>query len=86
MQGINIFRMARDDLYLHQMLTVLSRFYTTFVLPGKQPPADIFADLPEHQSFLASSLRVARSTAVMSHVSSEMLQTPPGADHRPFLA
>ena len=43
MQGMNVFCMARDDVYLHQMLTMLSRFYTTFVLPGKQPTADVFA-------------------------------------------
>ena len=86
MQGINVFRMARDDAYLRQMLTMLSRFYTTHVLPGKQPPPDMFARLPEYQQLLASSVRVARGTALLAHIPSERLAPPPGADRRPFLA
>ena len=85
LQGINIFRMARDDLYLQQMLAVLSRFYTTFVVPGKRPPPDMFARLPEYQQFLASAVRVARNTVLLAHIPNNRLQPPPGADPRPFL-
>ena len=86
LQGINIFRMARDDAYLHQMLTVLSRFYTTFVLPRKRPTPDMFTRLPEYQQFLGSSVRVARSTPILAHIPSDRLHAPPGANRSAFLS
>ena len=84
-QGINIFRMAKDVIYLRQMLSVLSRFHTTYVVPGRRPETDMFSRMPWYHSFISSSLRVARGTQLLAHIPPDRLDVPPGADRLPFL-
>lgn len=67
-QGINVFRMQRNEEFLRLMLHFVSIFYTSFVLPGVQPTANMMIDLPGYASFLQLSLRLARETPIIMHI------------------
>ena len=83
-QGMTIFRMWRDEAYLQAMLGYVSIFYTSFVLNRKQPPSNIFLDLPEYQQFLQHTLSLAHGAEVVLHVPPEQMPAEAG-DHRTFL-
>lgn len=46
---MSLFRVARDDGYLQQMLTTLKRFYGMYVLKQRMPPKDMFFERQDYQ-------------------------------------
>ncbi len=83
-QGMTIFRMWRDEAYLQAMLGYVSIFYTSFVLNQKQPPSNIFLELPKYQQFLQHTLSLAHGAEVVLHVPPEQMPAESG-DLRTFL-
>eukprot|EP00854_Cymbomonas_tetramitiformis_P004869 gene4869-5947_t len=53
--GIHLFRVARDDAYLQQMLQLLSDFYTRYVQTGREPPEDMFIERADYRTFIQAS-------------------------------
>jgi hypothetical protein len=62
-KGIRVFRVARDDVYLRQMLAVASRLWTAHVLLHRPPPADVYASMPEYGAFLQRTVQAGASCA-----------------------
>ncbi|CAL5218524.1 g212 [Coccomyxa viridis] len=83
-KGMTVFRMWRDEAYLQAMLGYVSIFYTSFVLSQKQPPSNIFLELPEYQQFLQHTLSLAHGAEVVLHVPPEQMPAESG-DLRTFL-
>lgn len=83
-QGMTVFRMWRDEAYLQAMLGYVSVFYTSFVLTKKQPPSNIFLELPGYQQFLQHTLSLAHGAEVVLHVPPEQMPAEAG-DLRTFL-
>ena len=48
-QGINLFRMARDDAFLRSALRYISRLWHDHALPGCPPPPDAWCSEQAYQ-------------------------------------
>ncbi|KAK9803266.1 hypothetical protein WJX72_002943 [[Myrmecia] bisecta] len=66
-KGMTLFRMARDDSYLRQMLAIISRFYRTYVRRNCRPPYNMFSERPDYQQFLRHTASLARETPALLH-------------------
>lgn len=82
-KGIRVFRMARDEVYLRQMLAVASRLWTAHVLLRCPPPADAYTSMPEYGAFLQRTVQIAHNAEVVAAVAD--CEIAPCADRRPFL-
>ena len=49
LQGVNLFRMARDDVFLRLSLRRISHLWRDHVLRGHPPPADAWWSDPDYQ-------------------------------------
>lgn len=85
MQGLIIFRVWRDDEYIKAMLDFVSHLYTSYVLPGKDPPTNIFMNTPEYSSFLQQTSAIAEAATVVAQVPPEEVVRWHCSDQRAFL-
>lgn len=83
MQGMNVFRIQRDEGYLRAMLHCVARLYSAHVLPVSAPPLNPWWELPEYHAFVNATRALAASAALVA--SADELPPPPGCDARPFL-
>ena len=77
LQGLKLFRMLRDDSYLQAMLSIVSSFYTLYVLPAQPPPANMFFLHHSYQAFLHSTINVAASAVPVAFFDTQQLMTAP---------
>ncbi|EFN52793.1 hypothetical protein CHLNCDRAFT_138438 [Chlorella variabilis] len=82
-KGMRVFRMQRDDELLRLMLLVISRLWQQHVLPGRPPPADVYASWHEHHDMMRRIREVANEAALV--VATEDMRHMPGGDSRWFL-
>jgi len=83
-QGLNVFRVWRDDAYLKVMLDFISTLYTVYALNNRSPPTNIFMDLPEYQRFLQQTVAIANGAELVLHVPADETHSPKN-DQRAFL-
>jgi hypothetical protein len=57
--------------YLDILLKLIERIYSEYVLPGKDPPVNMFFGDPDYYRFLHHTLRIARSATLVADVPSE---------------
>ncbi|KAL4438693.1 hypothetical protein ABPG77_006297 [Micractinium sp. CCAP 211/92] len=82
-KGTRIFRMHRDDELLRRMLQVISRLWVHHVLPGRPPPANVFASWHVHHDMLRRIGEAARGAQLVLALE-EGVHMPEG-DRRWFL-
>jgi radial spoke head protein 9 len=80
-----IFRVWRDDEYIKAMLGFISRLYTEHVLPGQEPPPDLWARLPDYGAFLRRTAAMAEAATVVARVPAEEVVRAAAGDKRAFL-
>jgi hypothetical protein len=65
--GIRTFRLPRDDVYIAEMLEVISRFYTMYVLRRREPPENFFIEWALYRRFLVRTKEVAAAAVLLHH-------------------
>ncbi|KAG1669320.1 hypothetical protein FOA52_014882 [Chlamydomonas sp. UWO 241] len=61
--------MYRDEVFLSRLLTLASRVYTTYVLPGCHPPLGLFGMRdPDYVAFLRHTNRLARGARLVAEL------------------
>ena len=85
-RGAVVLRLRRDRAYEAQMLHFLGRFGAEFASSPRAapPPADFWADEPEHARFVAATLAYAESAEVLEVVAPADVQRA-GRDDEPLL-
>ncbi|KAK3264754.1 hypothetical protein CYMTET_26527, partial [Cymbomonas tetramitiformis] len=81
--GIHLFRVARDDAYLQQMLQLLSDFYTRYVQTGREPPEDMFIERADYRTFIQRTVGLQASGDFVGCIADP--EKPNGSDKRWFL-
>lgn len=84
-RGVRVFRIERDDDYIRAMLSILSEFYTRYVLEGIEPPERMFAHRKDHQELIAATIRIARSAVIWDHIPKHLMLPGEEYDLRPFV-
>lgn len=64
--GMRVFRVWRDDVYLSAMLQILSRLATDHVAAGRAPAGAAFASLPGQSQLLSKTNEIARGAEVVA--------------------
>lgn len=84
-RGVRVFRVERDDWYIRAMLTIVSEFYVTYVLPGVEPPERMFASRKIHKDLVAATVRLARNAVLWDHIPKHHMLPGEEYDLRPFI-
>ena len=76
-------RWKQTCLILHLQVQIVSRFYREFVLRGRYPPRDFFADWSTYHAFCKRTGELSNSTELLCHLPPQ--QTPLGQDQPLFV-
>eukprot|EP00890_Picochlorum_soloecismus_P003729 jgi/Picsp_1/4357/NSC_01863-R1_protein len=85
-KGMRVFRMHKDEEYIHMMLQIISIFWKEMVIPRILPAKNVFRNLRIHQQLLLRTRELARQAEMVydgSH--SKSLKCLVNADCRFFL-
>lgn len=67
-KGSNLFRMYRDDIFLHLMLQRIASLQADYVVPGIQPGLDAFCGDEVYNQLLSRTLKVVAGTPCLRHI------------------
>lgn len=74
LHGAKVFRVQRDDRYIHAMLCVLRKLWLQYILPRRPPSKNAFCDMKEQQEMIRlSKIIVEKSEIIAEATSFEMI-------------